>query len=280
MAGVDILEVIAFVGKSGTGKSHRAHLVARQYGAELIIDDGLLIHGNRVVAGYSAKREETKVGAIRRALFQEPHHAEEVREKLREIAAERILVIGTSEKMVRSICRTLELPEPKKVVFIEEVSTPREIEEARRIRTVDGKHVIPVPTLEIKKYFSGYLLDPLKIFYRRGRQEIVAEKSVVRPTYSYLGRYTVADTVISQIALHVARNIEGIGGGGRAVVENHGSGVAISLELTVQYGIPILPLMEKVQQEVKEKVEYMTALNVLRVDIKVKKLFFRKEKEA
>ncbi|KXG77690.1 Alkaline shock protein 23 [Fervidicola ferrireducens] len=273
------MEVIAFVGKSGTGKSHRAHLVARQQGAELIIDDGLLIHGNRVVAGYSAKREETRVGAIRRALFQEPLHAEEVREKLKEIAAEKVLVIGTSEKMVRSICKTLELPEPAKVVYIEDVSTPREIEEARKVRMVDGKHVIPVPTLEIKKYFSGYLLDPLKIFYRRGKQEIITEKSVVRPTYSYLGRYTVADTVITQIALHAARSVEGIGVGGRAIVENHGSGVTISLELSVEYGVPIPSLMEKVQQEVKEKVEYMTALNVLRVDIKVKRLFFKKEKK-
>ncbi|MDN5332593.1 MAG: hypothetical protein PWP45_1818 [Tepidanaerobacteraceae bacterium] len=273
------MEVIAFVGKSGTGKSHRAHLVARQHGAELIIDDGLLIHGNRVVAGYSAKREETRVGAIRRALFQEPLHAKEVREKLREIAAEKILVIGTSEKMVRSICKTLELPEPAKVIYIEDVSTPREIEEARKVRKIDGKHVIPVPSLEIKKYFSGYLLDPLKIFYRRGKQEIITEKSVVRPTYSYLGRYTVADTVISQIALHAARSVEGIGTGGRAVVENHGSGVAISLELSVEYGVPIMPLMEKVQQEVKEKVEHMTALNVLRVDIKVKRIFFKKEKK-
>jgi uncharacterized alkaline shock family protein YloU len=219
------------------------------------------------------------VGAIRRALFQEPLHAEEVREKLKEIAAEKVLVIGTSEKMVRSICKTLELPEPAKVVYIEDVSTPREIEEARKVRMVDGKHVIPVPTLEIKKYFSGYLLDPLKIFYRRGKQEIITEKSVVRPTYSYLGRYTVADTVITQIALHAARSVEGIGVGGRAIVENHGSGVTISLELSVEYGVPIPPLMEKVQQEVKEKVEHMTALNVLRVDIKVKRLFFKKEKK-
>ena len=40
---------------------------------------------------------------------------------------------------------------------------------ARRIRITEGKHVIPVPTFEIKKDFSGYLLDPLQIFKSKGK---------------------------------------------------------------------------------------------------------------
>ena len=44
------------------------------------------------------------------------------------------------------------------------VYTDKEIENAKRIRTTEGKHVIPVPTFELKKDFSGYLLDPLQIF--------------------------------------------------------------------------------------------------------------------
>ncbi|ADL07026.1 Asp23/Gls24 family envelope stress response protein [Thermosediminibacter oceani] len=271
------MKVIALVGKSGTGKSHKAHIVARHYGAELIIDDGLLIHGNRVVAGFSAKREETMIGAIRRAIFQDPDHAGEVKKKLAEINAGKVLIIGTSEKMIRAICRALELPAPEAVVRIEDVSTPEEIEKARLIRKYEGKHVIPVPTLEIKKYFSGYLLDPLKIFYRRGKQEIVTEKSVVRPTYSYLGRYTIADTVVSQIALHAALSVKGVGPGGRAIIENYGTGVAIVLELSVEYGVPLIPLLEKVQSEVAKQVEHMTALNVLRVDVTARRLYFKKE---
>ena len=33
---------------------------------------------------------------------------------------------------------------------------------ARKIRVTEGKHVIPVPTFEIKKDFSGYLLTHFK----------------------------------------------------------------------------------------------------------------------
>ncbi len=37
------MRVIAFVGPSGTGKSYRSVMVSQQYGADAIIDDGLLL---------------------------------------------------------------------------------------------------------------------------------------------------------------------------------------------------------------------------------------------
>ena len=50
------MEVIALVGPSGTGKSHRALLVAHNNQADAIIDDGLLIKDGTIIAGKSAKR--------------------------------------------------------------------------------------------------------------------------------------------------------------------------------------------------------------------------------
>ncbi|MDN5312631.1 MAG: hypothetical protein PWQ68_1604, partial [Thermoanaerobacteraceae bacterium] len=47
------MRTVALIGKSGTGKSHKAQLVAGQNNIEYIIDDGLLIYGNRVVTGIS-----------------------------------------------------------------------------------------------------------------------------------------------------------------------------------------------------------------------------------
>ena len=44
------MDVIALVGPSGTGKSHRALLVAHQYGADAIIDDGILIRDGKIIA--------------------------------------------------------------------------------------------------------------------------------------------------------------------------------------------------------------------------------------
>lgn len=271
------MRIIALVGKSGTGKSHKAHWVARENELDFIIDDGLLIQGSTVLAGHSAKRERTLISAIRRAIFQDPAHAAKVRNKIEEKEIDNILLLGTSETMINAICKALSLPPPERIIAIEDISTDKELDTARRIRTVDGKHVIPVPTLEIKKSFSGYLLDPLKIFYRRGKyaDKIVDEKSVVRPTYSYMGKYTIYDTLVSQIALYTARQVPGIGSGGKANIIYHTDGIEIMLELVVEYGLSLVPILVRVQKEVAAMVEHMTALNVMKVNVTAKKFVFR-----
>jgi uncharacterized alkaline shock family protein YloU len=270
------VRTLALIGKSGTGKSHKAQLIAKENEIKFIIDDGLLIHGSRVLAGYSAKREKTRLGAIKRAIFQDPTHAAEVKSKLSEMKVDRLLILGTSDSMIEAICKTLSIPLPESIIRIEDISSHREINTARMIRKAAGKHVIPVPTLEIKKDFSGFFLDPLRIF-RKGKgkpSELVEEKSVVRPTYSYMGRYTINDTTVSQIALYTARQVPGIGSGGRVFIENYTGGVIIRLELTVEYGIPLLPVLEKVQREVAQVIEHMTAINVLKVNVVVKHIHF------
>lgn len=273
------MRTLALVGKSGTGKSHKAQLIAKKNGINFIIDDGLLIHGSRVLAGYSAKRETTRVGAIRRAIFQDPAHADEVKSKISEMKVDSLLILGTSYSMIEVICKTLDIPMPEQIIKIEDVSSPREINTAIRIRETTGKHIIPVPTLEIKKDFSGFLLDPLRIF-RKGKSkypEMLEEKSVVRPTYSYMGRYTINDTTVNQIALYTARQVPGIGPGGRVFIENNANGVILKLELSVEYGIQMQPVLAEVKKKVTEMIEHMTGLNVLSVDVIAKNLYFKPE---
>ena len=66
---LDNIKVYAFVGPSGTGKSYRAQMVASEKGINFIIDDGLLIKDNEVVAGESAKKAPTKIATVKHALF-------------------------------------------------------------------------------------------------------------------------------------------------------------------------------------------------------------------
>ena len=44
---------------------------------------------------------------------------------------------------------------------------PKEIEKAQYARLKEGKHIIPVPTMELKPHFKGYLIDPIKTIWRR-----------------------------------------------------------------------------------------------------------------
>ena len=53
------ITVYALVGESGTGKSFRAKLLAQKYGIHVLIDDGLLIDDDKILAGKSAKHEKS-----------------------------------------------------------------------------------------------------------------------------------------------------------------------------------------------------------------------------
>jgi len=271
------LRVVGFVGASGTGKSHRALQVASSRGIEYIIDDGLLIKGNSVIAGVSAKKESTKIGSIKRALFIYDDHAKSVKKAIELANPNAILILGTSDGMVESIAKKLDLPEVSQKVYIHEVAKEAEINQALSTRRNEGKHVIPVPTFEIKKDFSGYFLDPLQIFRRKGkgRFQLVAEKSVVRPTFSYMGKYTISDYTIYQIAEYVIYDIKGISRISRFKVENGNEGITIDIDLILIYGYPIKSLLETVQQRVKLEIEKITALNIKALNLTAKGLYIQ-----
>ena len=72
------IKVYALVGKSGTGKSFRARLLMQKYNIELMIDDGLLIRDQKIIAGKSAKREKAYLSAVRTALFTDRDHRKQV----------------------------------------------------------------------------------------------------------------------------------------------------------------------------------------------------------
>lgn len=200
------IKVYAFVGPSGTGKSYRAQMVASEKNIEFIIDDGLLINNNRVVAGESAKKAPTKIETVKHALFYTEEEKKEIVNALKKYKPQSILILGTSDGMVQKIAANLGLPEISETIYITDVATEQEMETARRIRVTEGKHVIPVPTFEIKKDFSGYLLDPLQIFKSKGKGQkpYISEKSIIRPTFSYLGNFTISDTVFRQIVEYLS----------------------------------------------------------------------------
>ncbi|MFO7637434.1 MAG: Asp23/Gls24 family envelope stress response protein [Clostridia bacterium] len=273
------MKVYALVGSSGTGKSHKATMLANDMGITHIVDDGLLVSGNRVVAGSSAKKEATKLSSVRRALFTEEEHRKDVIKAIRSKKVESILILGTSEKMVNDIAKKLDLSGIDRIIFIEDISDPEEIKSALSSRKDKGKHVIPVPTFEIKKDFSGYLLDPLYLFRKKDKNKYISEgtKTIVRPTFSYLGSYTISNNALFQIASHVASEVEGFEGITRFRVIMKEDGISIEMNITVSYEYPIIEVMKQVQKRVKEALEKLTALNLSSMDITVRHIVINKE---
>lgn len=276
---VNKMKVYAFVGPSGTGKSYRAQMVASERNISFIIDDGLLIKDNEVVAGESAKKAATKVATVKHALFYEEKEREPIIKAFKKYKPESILILGTSDGMVQKIATNLGLPEISETIYITDVATEEEMKTARRIRVTEGKHVIPVPTFEIKKDFSGYLLDPLQIFKSKGRGQkpYISEKSIIRPTFSYLGKFTISDLVFRQILEFLAVQTPAIHKILKTRVENFGEGAKIYMEVSIVYGFNVVEGLNEFKQRAKKEIEKLTAMNVVELEVVAKNIYVPQE---
>ena len=274
------IKVYAFVGPSGTGKSYRAQMVASEKNINYIIDDGLLIKDNEVIAGESAKKAPTKIETVKHALFYKDEEKQEIIKAIKKYKPESILILGTSDGMVKKIAENLGLPEISETTYITDVATKQEMETARRIRVTEGKHVIPVPTFEIKKDFSGYLLDPLQIFKSKGKGQkpYISEKSIIRPTFSYMGKFTISDTVFRQILDYLATKTKGIYKIQKTRVENYGEGVSLYIEVTVVYGFNVIKDIKDFKEKAKKEIEKLTAMNVVKLEVVAKNIYVPENK--
>ena len=266
-------KVYAFVGPSGTGKSYRAQMVASENNIQYIIDDGLLVNNNDVVAGSSAKKASTKIETVKKALFIEENQRKEMLKALKKLKPESILILGTSDEMVKKIAKNLELPKIEKIIYITDVASEEEIEDARRVRVTEGKHVIPVPTFEIKKDFSGYILDPLQIFKtRQNDTPYMSEKSIIRPTFSYMGNYTISDSVFREIIEYLAKKNSAITNVLKVRVNKSDLGPTIYVEVEVKFGINILNELKKFKEKCVKEIERQTSINIRDMKILAKKI--------
>ena len=77
------MKIYGLSGKSGTGKSYNAGELCYRMNIPAIIDDGLFIYGTSIAAGVSAKKQETRIGAVKTALFMDNDHCAQVRAAIR-----------------------------------------------------------------------------------------------------------------------------------------------------------------------------------------------------
>ena len=271
-------KVFALVGESGTGKSFRSKLIAQKYGIEFIIDDGLLIRDNRIIAGHSAKKEKTFLAAVKVALFDEKSHRDDVARKLQSEKYKRILLLGTSEKMVNKIASRLQLPNPSKIIKIEEVATQEEIDKAIRTRRIEGKHVIPVPSIEIKRSYPNIFYDAIKIFKRRftpdgiGPVPTLHEKSVVRPEYSKRGKVIISESALSQMVIHCVDEYNKNIRIKKILVKDAEMGYRLVITIDVPYGIQLGGNIHNLQHYVIDNIERYTGILIEEVNIIIDKI--------
>ena len=273
------IAVVAFVGPSGTGKSTRAIKVARANNISYLIDDGLLINGSRIVAGTSAKKAPTKLESVRQALFADQTRATVMRRALVENVPTALMILGTSDSMLEKICNNLWLNQPSMLIRIEDVSTEEERRQARNTRMTEGMHTIPVPSMEIKHEFSGYFTDPLnKLRQRfdkeRGVSPVVpdTERTMVRPTFSSLGSYSISDEALLDLIKIVLNRVEGYAEVVSFKSEKRTYGVVLSLELAIYYGSDAQEVLYEAQQRIGRSVEEYTSITMIAVNVRAKRV--------
>ncbi len=206
------IKVYALVGRSGTGKSYHSKQVAMKYKIDLIIDDGLLIKKDRILAGHSAKEDPNFLTAVKTAVFDDVEHKNQVVSALIKEKYKRILIIGTSEKMIQKITKRLELPPPDKIIHIEDIATGEEIENAMRIRFTEGKHVIPVPSIEVTRSAPQIVYDSMKVFLGKKKhgKAVTSEKTIVRPEFSRPEKNEISEAVLTQMVKHAISEYDSV----------------------------------------------------------------------
>ena len=266
------IEVVAFVGAAGTGKSQRASQVARQHGVDFVIDDGLIVSKGQIMAGKSAKSEKNMVRAIRRALFQYSPHRLEAASFLASRAPCKVMVLATSNSMMEKIVKALNLPFPQKIVDITEVASNEEILNALKERREKKQHVVPVSRTQIQRNFAGKLVSQLRgLFKSKDRQD----RTIVKPPFSFDGRVTIETEAILEMARHLI------------VIGNHihqvrelnlvPEGDAISINLTVDIklnGKNALYLARLLQKKLSRGLSFFTGMEVKKVNVNINEVLF------
>lgn len=261
------MRVYALVGESGSGKSYRAMWIAGQHKLKFVIDDGLLISDGRVLAGKSAKREKTKMGSVKRAIFFYDEDAEAMRRAIKKNKVDSLLILGTSARMADKIAERVGADKIEKYIDITEIATKEEIETAHRIRNTQGMHVIPVPTMAIKKDFQGYFMDTLEILLNKSKYK--AEKTVMRPSYSYMGDYVVHRGVLEEICLHESDSVSNV----KTLevrVNSTASGVTVNIAVAVCGLQRIRELCKQIRKSVSFAMEEYAGMVVDKIDITVR----------
>jgi len=262
------MKIYALYGTSGTGKSTSALQLAHRLGIDAIIDDGILVYHGSKLAGTSAKYEKTKIQAVKRAIFHYRDHAEEVRRALQQKQPKRLLILGTSKRMIERILTALQLPANVEYIPIETIKPPQEIEAAKYIRETQGKHVIPIPRVEVEHDFLQRMIASAKHIFS-ARKEVIGESTVVHPPFSG-GRIQIHPQVLRKIVQHACAGFE-------AVSQVHKTAytfqdlprLQVSLSLTLPCGAPIRPLVSEIQQVLYEETTYCLNIAPASIDIQV-----------
>ena len=175
--------------------------------------------------------------------------------------------------MVAKIAKRLKLPAITKIIHIEDIATTDEIETAIRSRKIEGKHIIPVPTIEIARNYSHIMYDSVKIFlknklpYLNFKKQQVFEKTVVRPEFSKRGRVSISKAALTQMVLHCAEEYDSTITLQKVHVRIDSLGYILTLHIHVPYGVQLSGNLHGFQEYLIDSLERYAGIIIQKVNV-------------
>jgi len=287
------LTVYAFYGPSGTGKSFRAKLVAQKYRINAIIDDGLLIQNEDIIAGHSAKLEKSYMGAVRVALFDDKEHRDAVAKGIKDSQIQRLLILGTSEKMVNKIAMRLQIPLPEQYIRIEDIATPEQMDQARRSRQIEGKHVIPVRAYEIETNdtqetkYKKIFVDSVRVALAKkgifnkllnsqesepSQNTKLFEKSVVKPAFAATTRKEISQAALARMTSHYVGQFNELINLKSLTIKTDEVGYKFYIMIDVPFGSQLADTALKLKSYIIDMIEKVSGILIEDVSIVIDKI--------
>ena len=218
------------------------------------------------------------MAAVKVALFDEKSHRDEIARKLQTEKIKKILVLGTSEKMVIKIAARLQMPPPGKIIKIEDIASQEDIDKAIRTRRIEGKHVIPVPSIEVKRSYPNIFFDAIRIIRNNkpvksiGPTPSVHEKSVVRPEYSKRGKVIISEAALSQMVIHCIDEYNQNIRIKKLLVRDSEMGYSLAITIDVPFGTQLGGNIHEMQQYIIDNIERYTGILIEEVNIIIDKI--------
>jgi hypothetical protein len=266
------VRTIALIGRSGTGKSFRARIMADKMGIEVIVDDGLLIRDGSIVGGHSAKRRETLLSSTRAALFEEPGGAEEARKAMRKVAFRSVLIVGTSLEMTSRIAANLGLPRPSKVIDITEIATRDELLSASRHRR-RHQHAVPLPAVHIRlPFFSSIGKRILARMPHGSRSRPNALHGLGEEQAKDRGVVRYSPAAIHQMVLHCVQEFDARVEVERVVISGMRSPPSLEVSIRIPYETTGLNRLHGLREYILESLEKFSGLLFDKVTLTVENI--------
>lgn len=269
------MEVYALSGPSGTGKSTSALLFAHSNDIPAIIDDGLLIYKGQKIAGSSAKYETNHIKAVKRAIFHYGDHKKEVIKAIRSLPLSKILLIGTSRKMVNIIARELELGAIDHYIDVKDIRTSSEIKMAQFVRKTKGEHVIPIPSVQVEQgFFKKLIARGSKVFSLQ--KKVIGETSIVKPNFQ-MGSISIFPEALKQIISIRCDKIPEIENYShiKINVETHLPTVSLQIQIKTEKQRPIIDIITDLQKQINADFQRHLNIELTSIDLHLTKLNYR-----